>query len=71
MAIIWIKEQVRLWLTPNNSDFSEVFVGYDFAIRPEITGLLTGQTSPAPATQLNNHGVDAQTSLDEHELAIG
>ena len=71
MPLTRIKERAQLLMTPNDLDSSEVYVGYDFAIRPEIIAYLADQLTAGQSSEFNNHLIKSRLSLDEHELAIG
>ncbi len=71
MLLNWIREQAKLILMPDDIDLSEVHVGYEFALRPEIIGFLAGQMTTKQAARTNEKVDKMQLVLDEHELAIG
>lgn len=70
MSLNWIREQAKSRLMPNDIDFTEFNADYDFALRPEIIGFLTGQTTTGQPAGLNNSADYFRLVLDEHELAI-
>lgn len=71
MLCNWISEKTKLQLPANLMDFDDIHIGLEFALSPEMLGILAGQLKAGPQTGINRGADNMPVKLDEHELALG